>query len=138
MLWQLWLLFHSLLVRAPPHAAAGVLTSIRGYVEHFFGCADCAGHFLALTSAADDPMPPPTADGDAALLWLWRAHNKVNLRLNATGERAVLRLGLRKEPFPTRTQCPDCFGAQLGQWHTPNMLGYLRRAYCQPADARCP
>ena len=88
---QLWLLFHSLLVSAPPDAAAAVLASIRGYVEHFFGCADCAAHFLALTAAADDPMPPPSADGAAAVLWLWRAHNKVNLRLNATGERLVLR-----------------------------------------------
>eukprot|EP00966_Prymnesium_polylepis_P106112 2456982-Prymnesium_polylepis.1 len=64
----LWLLFHSLLARAPDHAALGVLAAIEGYVRHFFGCADCAAHFLQMAEGADDPLPRrrPAAEGAAA------------------------------------------------------------------------
>jgi thiol oxidase len=111
---------------------------MRGFVEHFFGCADCAAHFLSMAASKSDPMPQPAsssdwpaaAAADAAVLWLWRAHNQVNARLNATGTRLVLRQGLHKVQFPSAQRCPQC-SPTADKWDVPLTLKYLRRTYCQ-------
>jgi hypothetical protein len=51
----LWTLFHMVTLAAPragltPREATG---AIRNYVEHFFGCAHCRDHFLALYDGCD-------------------------------------------------------------------------------------
>jgi thiol oxidase len=157
----LWQLFHTLLARAEddePH----VLRAIQLYVAHFFGCSDCASHFGRLASSSDDPIPaatsppssPPggvTGVGGAVAprwrahppgvpaLWLWRAHNAVNKRLNGSSERAVLTSGLRKLQWPTAQLCPECGDAERAggtRWHEAAVLAFLRRSYCrhEPAD----
>ena len=137
----LWLLFHTLASRAHGAEATRVLEAIHAYVEHFFGCADCASHFLSMASSSNDPMPLATsvssaadfaADSaaDSAVLWLWRAHNKVNARLNSTGMRTVLRLGLPKVQYPSAVLCPNC-ASTTGRWDQLNTLRFLRRAFCQ-------
>ena len=61
-----------------------------------------------------DRMPdgvhaPPATSAAAASLWLWRAHNAVNLRLNQTAkEEQILTLGLRKMIYPDAITCPTC------------------------------
>ena len=149
----LWQLFHSLMAQAGRSGAAAelrVLSAIRLFVEHFFGCSDCAAHFGSMVTDAADPMPTVGGGGfgraahapGAAALWLWRAHNRVNLRLNASGERAVLRLGLHKLQWPGPELCPECTsrtvegGAQAAVpgravWHEARVLAFLRRHYCR-------
>lgn len=132
----LWLLFHTLLAQANDTQAGAALRSMRGYVRHFFGCDMCRTHFLSLTEAADDPLEAAiTADG--SMLWLWRAHNRVNWRLNQSGSESVVQLGLPKTQFPSPTRCPGC-RAPSGKWREASLLRHLRASYCIEARLGSP
>lgn len=87
----LWLLFHTLLAQARTDAqGVAALRAIRSYVRFFFGCQGCARHFLAMSNLEADPLDGVrTASG--ARLWLWRAHNRLNARLNASAASEVPR-----------------------------------------------
>lgn len=81
----LWLLFHSLLAQARTDAeAAAALRAIKGYVQFFFGCTGCSQHFLAMARAEEDSLERAARTAADARLWLWRAHNTVNRRLNVS------------------------------------------------------
>jgi thiol oxidase len=54
-----------------------VLDAIQGYVKDFFGCKDCSGHFTKMIAEDGALMISPIKD---QVIWLWKAHNKVNLR----------------------------------------------------------
>mmetsp|Transcript_28903 Transcript_28903/g.47952 ORF Transcript_28903/g.47952 Transcript_28903/m.47952 type:complete len:525 (+) Transcript_28903:172-1746(+) len=134
----LWVLFHSMLQHATDADAAFALDAIRNYVRYFFGCADCTAHFLSLVQSPKDPMPDLSASGvgsaDEARLWLWRAHNSVNARLNASGTAAVLQLGLLKQQWPTRELCSACHMRDR-RWRREEVLRFLRHSYCQQNSA---
>ena len=132
----LWLLFHTLLAQANDAQASAALRSVRGYVRHFFGCDTCRAHFLSLTEAADDPLDAATS-ADSAVLWLWRAHNRVNWRLNQSGSEAVAQLGLLKTQFPSPARCPGCRAAS-GKWREASLLRHLRASYCIEARLGSP
>ncbi|XP_010156327.1 PREDICTED: sulfhydryl oxidase 1, partial [Eurypyga helias] len=78
----LWTVFHLLTVQA---ARSGpdkelpleVLSTMRCYVRHFFGCQECAQHFEAMAAESMDRV----AGREEAVLWLWSHHNEVNARL---------------------------------------------------------
>jgi hypothetical protein len=81
----LWLLFHSVLAQARTDSeAAAALRAISGYVQFFFGCTGCSQHFQAMARAEEDSLERATRGAADARLWLWRAHNTVNRRLNAS------------------------------------------------------
>ncbi|KAL1518742.1 hypothetical protein AB1Y20_003027 [Prymnesium parvum] len=121
----LWLLFHSLVAHSSDATAAATLRTIRAYVDHFFGCEACRRHFVAMF----DAKPPDVRTADAAALWLWRAHNAVNLRLNRSGEATVLRYGLPKVQWPPADVCPGC-KSPSGRWREVAVLRLLRAVYC--------
>lgn len=134
----LWSLFHTLLAHTNDSASA--LLAIEGYVEHFFGCAECAGHFRGMVRSTSDPPPDgvhgPIGSPSAAALWLWRAHNAVNSRLNRSTEAAVLTLGLRKMQWPDAATCPSCRD-HAGHWRRGAVLRHLRASYCRETLAPC-
>uniref|UniRef100_A0A1A7W7U2 Sulfhydryl oxidase n=1 Tax=Iconisemion striatum TaxID=60296 RepID=A0A1A7W7U2_9TELE len=75
-----WTLFHVLTVQANGTGGSDpleVLTAMRNYVHHFFGCRKCAEHFenMAQESLVDVNTLP------SAVLWLWSRHNQVNNRI---------------------------------------------------------
>ena len=109
---------------------------MRGYVRHFFGCDSCRAHFLSLTEAADDPLNAATT-ADSSVLWLWRAHNRVNWRLNQSDSEAVAQLGLLKMQFPSPARCPGCRAAS-GKWREASLLRHLRASYCIEARLGSP
>ena len=162
----LWTLFHTLSFSAP---AAGLkpsatMAAIRAFVEHFFGCEVCRRNFLDMYDRClygrcdiqDDA--DPAAQQQALAMWLWRAHNDVNLRLAAerdvrTGKDIAKFRGAQDanslaSPFaavaatwPSRTLCADCYsstsatGADLGQngrMDEEGVLAYLSSVYSQP------
>ena len=163
----LWSLFHTLLAHSAQPARA--LLAIQGYVEFFFGCRGCAEHFVGLAQRGErggekhggTAAVPPAPDGRhgtaaasaaEASLWLWKAHNAVNARLNATGEEAVLRLGLRKVQWPSRAECPSCYvsgrrmpsrgrplaaGGGDEHWNEAQVIQYLRAEYCHAELSPC-
>lgn len=67
-------------VVSPSSAADGqeVLQAMRGYVQFFFGCRDCAHHFEQMAAASMHHVRSPRN----AVLWLWTSHNRVNARLS--------------------------------------------------------
>ena len=54
-----------------------VLKAVRDYVKEFFGCRECAEHFVAM--ATEGLWEVKTLSG--AVTWLWTRHNRVNNRL---------------------------------------------------------
>ena len=74
----LWRLFHTLtLVAVKANGTEGAMDAINGYVENFFGCQECSEHFRAMVKR-DDILTQESTTAQA--LWLWKAHNEVNLR----------------------------------------------------------
>lgn len=130
----LWQVFHALLANekhatpsgelgkgASPHSG---LAAIHGWIEAFFGCAECRLHFLDMASkTAWDEV---REDGEASL-WLWRAHNVVNKRLEGAVNEDPKR---PKTQFPPATLCPSCRRAGSDDaWDEANVLEFLRNFY---------
>jgi len=128
----LWLLFHTLLSQARTDAeATASLRAIRGYVAHFFGCTGCAQHFGQMALSPTDPLAAADTATEARL-WLWRAHNAVNRRLNASSAVEVLQLGLPKVQWPTLAECADCRPRSAKLWEASAVEEYLQGSYCFP------
>lgn len=86
----LWSMFHTLSVNhALQHDKRGsqsaspkdILVAMHGYVEHFFGCADCSQHFVQMSA---NRGLHDVKGYEENVLWLWKAHNEVNARLAGT------------------------------------------------------
>ena len=57
-----------------------VVLAMVTYVRHFFSCRECSDHFLSMVhngTAIEEQVTSSTE----AVLFLWAAHNAVNLRL---------------------------------------------------------
>ncbi|XP_002135590.2 sulfhydryl oxidase 1-like [Drosophila pseudoobscura] len=121
---SLWTLFHYLTVAAakPPNylAAGSVLSAMHGFAKHFFGCTDCAQHFLAM--AARRHIESVT-DHDSEILWLWEAHNEVNNRLAGDTTEDPM---FPKIQFPRKKDCPSC---KNEKWNQSEVLKYLKNIY---------
>ncbi|XP_045531045.1 sulfhydryl oxidase 1-like isoform X1 [Pieris brassicae] len=121
----LWILFHTLTVNAaqkPGLEGPRVLSAIHGYVKHFFGCTECSQHFQAM---AEKNKIFQITENDKAVLWLWIAHNEVNLRLagDVTED--------SKHPkiqYPSVDNCPKC-RLTRGAWNLPAVYEYLQKVY---------
>lgn len=126
----LWMLFHSLTVSAylksggyplgRSEAGADVLQAVKGYVTYFFSCRYCAAHFSTMAKDLETEVQT-TRD---AVLWLWRAHNKVNARLAGDISEDPL---YPKRPFPPATLCSDCHEGT--RWNEQHSLSFLLHFY---------
>jgi len=100
----LWNMFHMLAARAGDETAFSELQTVRDTVAHYFQCADCRDHFLAMPLAQED-----ITSRRASQLWWWRTHNAVNERVrlleeqSADGDPAY-----PKAQWPSAELCPDC------------------------------
>merc|ERR1719430_457388 len=77
-LWQLW---HTLTLAQGEEEEDPrvVLRAMVAYVKHFFSCRECSEHFLSMVhngTAIEEEVSSATE----AVLFLWAAHNAVNLR----------------------------------------------------------
>jgi thiol-disulfide isomerase/thioredoxin len=96
----LWLLYHAI-VSSSAHPSAA-LVDVRNYIDSFFFCSYCRLDFMS------EPFRIQRGDhdGTAAVLWLWRVHNRINKRLEMT---PVTDPRVPKVLFPTREDCPKCY-----------------------------
>ena len=53
-----------------------LLLLCRGFIQHFFQCSACANHFIEMTEQAEAESVRSRRD---AVLWMWKAHNQVQL-----------------------------------------------------------
>ena len=98
----LWLLFHATLANSDRVSAAPALRAIAAWVHDFFGCAECVLHFGQFYSAHDGAHTSGHID---SAVWLWRAHNAVNLRLRETDADAAP----FKKLWPAVEACKECY-----------------------------
>src|SRR5277367_2245420 len=78
-----------------------VLNAILGYVKHFFSCSGCSKHYQQMASNMTDEV---RTDEDS-VLWLWQAHNQVNVRLKGDTTEDPF---YKKVIFPPKGLCPLC------------------------------
>ncbi|XP_077271184.1 sulfhydryl oxidase 2 isoform X2 [Temnothorax americanus] len=130
----LWTMFHTLTVnfalehnkpfvtQALSQDPAAVLRAMHGYIGIFFGCADCAAHFVEMagTNKIFDVRTK-----DEAVLWLWRAHNQVNARLSGDDTEDPEH---RKIQYPAAKHCPTCRHVN-NSWNEEEVLRYLKFKY---------
>lgn len=122
----LWTLFHTLTVEASTKqlnsfSGAQILTTIAGYVKHFFGCTDCSEHFMQMAKSITDNV----TSFDDAVLWLWSAHNRVNERLAGDVTEDPMH---PKVLFPLEVHCKTC-REHNGDWNKIEVLKYLKKMY---------
>uniref|UniRef100_A0A8D2IXM0 Sulfhydryl oxidase n=1 Tax=Varanus komodoensis TaxID=61221 RepID=A0A8D2IXM0_VARKO len=126
---SLWTLFHLLTVqealldpktRRSPEA----LRAMRAYVRHFFGCRECAEHFEGMAAEDMDKVQHT----DAAILWLWSRHNRVNARLaGKTSEDPRF----PKIQWPPQELCWTCQMNINGQriWNKASVLKFFKHHF---------
>jgi len=129
----LWIMFHMLTVNfALEHNKdvtqvfsrdpAAVLWTMHSYIGTFFGCADCAAHFVEM---ADKNKLFDVRSKDEAVLWLWRAHNQVNVRLSGDDTEDPEH---KKIQYPAAEHCPACRHVN-NSWNEEEVLRYLKVKY---------
>lgn len=130
----LWTMFHMLTVnfaleRNKAFVAqtllqdpVAVLRAMHAYIGTFFGCADCAAHFLEM---AGRNKIFDVRTKDEAVLWLWRAHNEVNARLSGDNTEDPEH---KKIQYPAAEHCPACRHIN-NSWNEQEVLRYLKVKY---------
>uniref|UniRef100_A0A7S0WFK3 Sulfhydryl oxidase n=1 Tax=Pyramimonas obovata TaxID=1411642 RepID=A0A7S0WFK3_9CHLO len=132
----LWSLFHTLSASAEESEAdAGFkwMQGVKAFVGTFFTCQVCNTHFMAMASTADAARVSTRKD---AVLWMWQAHNQVNLRL--AKEEAATDTGdpaFPKMQWPSPASCPPCRTTEVlhmdqasqdgADWNMDAMYEYL-------------
>lgn len=138
----LWQLFHVITVgvveqtkaskqRVPPDAAAYV---IRNFVEEFFQCAECVSHFLDMYDSCWNDWCNNLQEEawESTALWIWDAHNNVNVRLmKEDTERIGNEVNTNDEEkaqWPSRKECNQCWDKD-GSYDKNKVFDYLKRTY---------
>ena len=132
----LWMMWHAMTVNQAVSSSNGddpraVLKAMKGFVEHFFGCQECARHFLQM-SEDGKAIEREVKSADDAVLWLWKAHNVVNKRLGGDiSDDAVF----PKERFPNKAHCSDCYNSRVAgsdgwrEYRIKSVLHFLHEMY---------
>lgn len=119
----LWVSFHTFAVGLPElnngDSGLVLMEGLQAFASHFFLCQECALHFTALLESEAAKRVKTRRD---AILWLWRAHNEVNVRLM---EEEKIRASASSDPlhpkiiFPSLQDCPKCRRQDRGTSETP-------------------
>lgn len=105
-----------------------ILYSIHGFVQYFFSCKKCRHHFMKEAKTIRSSVKT----NDDAILWLWRAHNKANLRLKDDKSSDP---EFPKIRFPPLYLCPTCrlpsrsYNDTVIKWKEKNVLKFLKKFY---------
>ena len=133
----LWVLLHTTLANSPRTQAKYALQVMALWVNDFFGCEECATHFVRYY---EEHGGADVSDGQiGAVLWLWRAHNAVTQRLKAAEEADSAfgeEMSSRRSEFPARTDCKACYNATKGAFFVEehSVFEYLQEVYCYESD----
>nr|CAD7404631.1 unnamed protein product [Timema poppensis] len=124
-----WTTFHTLIVNSvlqkgdeKQFDSLEVLEAMLGYITHFFGCQDCSKHFQSMAS---ESMRSSVFEPNDGIMWLWKAHNKVNKRLAGDASEDPLH---PKIQFPSKETCPSC-RRHDGTWDEEEVLKHLVKVY---------
>lgn len=117
-------------ISVPPYR---VLLAVSDYIHYFFGCNECSHNFQKMAST----MLSEVSTFEESVLWLWRAHNKVNQRLSGDLSEDPSHL---KIIFPSREMCPLCYMSDNSstnpKWREKEVLRFLVSFYSKILTAR--
>lgn len=103
----LWTTFHALSVACYNAKVADehlFYDAMSGYITNFFSCLECRKNFgKEIDKIRFDEEPDHQ---HASILWLWRLHNSVNMRLHANSSTEDPQH--EKIQFPSKAECPRC------------------------------
>uniref|UniRef100_H3C198 Sulfhydryl oxidase n=1 Tax=Tetraodon nigroviridis TaxID=99883 RepID=H3C198_TETNG len=102
-----------------------VLSAMRSYVRHFFGCRPCAQHFEEMAEESLSELSTLSA----AVLWLWSRHNRVNNRLAGDLSEDP---NFPKIQWPPPEMCPTCHSLRENgehRWNQDQVLAFLVSYY---------
>uniref|UniRef100_A0A914ZRY6 Sulfhydryl oxidase n=1 Tax=Parascaris univalens TaxID=6257 RepID=A0A914ZRY6_PARUN len=127
----LWTTFHALTINVYLEAKdeeqdpLKPLKAIKGWVSSFFGCLHCRRHFHHMTAKLFPMNERRIRQASDAIMYLWRAHNIVNLRLHTDLTEDPQ---FEKRQFPAPFLCPTC---QVGNEHfsRKEVRSFLLRYY---------
>lgn len=120
-----------------------VATALRNFVEHFFACDECRTNFLEMYDGCKYGLcnhlnTPTSFNGgrDASIwlpIWLWQAHNDVNIRLFHENIEANEKFEANSEEershlWPSRSDCTICWMGE-SDWNQKEIMNYLHRTY---------
>ncbi|XP_051144700.1 sulfhydryl oxidase 2-like isoform X2 [Andrographis paniculata] len=117
----LWVLLHSLSVRVSDGETEMAFTTICDFIHNFFICEECRQHFNEMCSSVSNPFKKSRD----LILWLWKAHNKVNERLMK--EEASADTGdpmFPKMIWPARQLCPSCYRSKSSKDDDKNEIDW--------------
>uniref|UniRef100_A0A914UPN3 Sulfhydryl oxidase n=1 Tax=Plectus sambesii TaxID=2011161 RepID=A0A914UPN3_9BILA len=107
----IWTSLHALTVRVyldnvadNNFTALPVLKTIRNWVDHFFSCRECRGHFILLTTKLYS-MESKAKQPHDVFMYMWKVHNTVNARLKGSDTEDPQ---YPKYQFPAPFLCPQC------------------------------
>lgn len=115
-----WTLGHAGYPLGRDDSGVDALLAIRSYVARFFSCRECASHFGSMAKDIESEV----RTSHDAVMWLWRAHNRVNARLAGDLSEDPLH---PKRPFPPPALCEDC--REGSQWDEQRVVAFLLRFY---------
>ncbi|XP_054157272.1 uncharacterized protein LOC128955623 [Oppia nitens] len=126
---SMWTMFHTLTVAEYKNTLRSqkwstlhsVLYAMRDYIKNYFGCTYCAKHFQEMSTELESTLTYP----NSSVLWLWRAHNRVNKRLHGDPSEDPKH---PKQQYPTREDCAECYDPN-GQFVERNVFEFLLRHY---------
>uniref|UniRef100_A0A0M3K852 Sulfhydryl oxidase n=1 Tax=Anisakis simplex TaxID=6269 RepID=A0A0M3K852_ANISI len=113
----LWTTFHALTVNAYMNSLERelqplqILSSIKQWVDSFFGCLHCRQHFDRMTTKIFPMTERWIRQPSDMMMYLWRAHNIVNQRLHNDPTEDPQ---FEKYQFPAPFLCQSC---QIGSDH---------------------
>lgn len=128
----LWQLLHSLSVNLPEsegNIGAVWLAAVKGFIQHYFVCSECAQHFVEYATSEEAIEVISKKD---AVMWLWKTHNVVNQRLAGEEERENKKRKDVRHPkvqWPTVEVCPQCVDVDGGGWDEEAVYSFMLEAY---------
>ncbi|MFH4975286.1 hypothetical protein AB6A40_001995 [Gnathostoma spinigerum] len=123
----LWTTFHAITVHSYMRSLQGAIIKpikplriIRSWVKHFFGCRQCAQHFLTMTTKLYPMNEQRIFKNEHTMMYLWSAHNIVNRRLHGDSTEDPQ---FKKMQFPPTFLCEACHvGKNFNRQTTRNFL----------------
>ncbi|KAK6040041.1 hypothetical protein COOONC_22454 [Cooperia oncophora] len=108
------------------------LQAIRAWVTSFFGCLHCRDHFHKMTTSSF-PIEAQVHKPEDVFLYLWKAHNIVNARLQG---RDTEDPQFPKVQFPGSFLCPNC--TTNGSFNEKQTKDFLISYYSQVKPYQSP
>lgn len=146
----LWMAFHAMSVSEngyessqgiDPMSGADMMQALKGFIDKFFMCDVCRTHFLQVLANPEVGISKQKTfeikTQEDFALWLWEAHNVVNVRLakeeEESGEGDPSRV---KHVYPNGKECDMCYKSGE-RWTEENydhqhILQYLNITYTNP------